>query len=138
MVCVAWGEQTRRTPRSALRPASSRPRPRPPPGSPGPRPLPAPRLTPVSAPAEGQLAFALPVEAALQLRAAGRAGDHVGLEPRTVSGPFRAHPPCPVPARPPPEQRRWGWECRLWGCELCPRTGAEAGAFTTWSDPDTI
>lgn len=57
---------------------------------------PLPRLTLVRAPAEGQLALALPVEAALQLRAAGRAGDHVGLEPRVVSGPFCALLPCRV------------------------------------------
>lgn len=71
-----------------------------PPTSPGPTP-PRPRLTLVGASAEGQLALALSVEAALQLRAARRPGNHVRLEPKAVSGPFCAHLPGPGQPTPP-------------------------------------
>lgn len=82
---------------SRVLPRSSPPPLHPAPASPAPRPSPAiPRLTLVRAPAEGQLALALPTEASVQLRAAGRAGDHVGLEPREASGPFHRHPPPPL------------------------------------------
>lgn len=79
------------TPPTSPRPTPPRPRLTPP----------RPRLTLVGAPAEGQLALALSVEAALQLRAARRPGNHVRLEPKAVSGPFCAHLPGPGQPTPP-------------------------------------
>lgn len=76
-------------------------------------PLPPPHLTLssltfVRAPAERQLALALPVEAALKFRTAGRARDHVGLQPRAASGFLRPQSPTPSsgPVAPNPRIRR--------------------------------
>lgn len=106
-----------------------------PPAHLGPAPSPAPppplpRLTLVRAPAEGQLAFALPVEATLQLRATRRAGDHVGLKPKIGVRALPRPPALPSPGEGPLMTTGGGTgHARSVGCELHRRTRAETGTF---------
>lgn len=93
-------------------------------------PPPLPRLTLVRAPSEGQLAFALPVEPALQLRAARRAGDHVGLKPKSGVRALPRPPALPGPGEDPLMTSGGGTgHARSVGCKLRRRTRAETGTF---------